>query len=269
MTNSTDIIVEKIEQGSIGKIHLNRPAVYNALTREAKLEIISAIRQLSKDKNIRTIILSAEGKAFCTGQDLNDRTVKAGDAPIDLGRTLETEWNPLIMSIRDCPVPVIAAISGVCAGAGLSVALACDLLFAAPAVKFISGFSKLGLCPDAGSNYILTRHLGYQRTLAFFYFNEALLSEDLEKVGLIYKISENPYDQALEHAKKLALLAPTSIELIKKNALQALDLNFQESLQRETAAQRFLGNSEDYKEGLTAFFEKRPPAFSKQGKNIQ
>ena len=158
---------------------------------------------------------------------------------------------------------------GVCAGAGLSVALACDLIFAAPQVKFISGFSKLGLCPDAGSSYTLTRLLGYQRTLAFFYFNEALTSEDLEKVGAIYKISENTYELALEHAKKIAALAPASIELIKKNAQKALDLNFGESLLRETASQRFLGNSEDYKEGLTAFFEKRPANFSRNGKNIQ
>lgn len=264
MSNYKDLVLEKLHEGSIGRIHLNRPTVYNALTRDAKLEVIRALRELSKDAKIRAIILSAEGKAFCTGQDLNDRTVKAGAEAIDLGRTLETEWNPLIMAIRETSVPVLAAVQGVCAGAGLSVALACDLLFSAPGVKFISGFSKLGLCPDAGSSYTLTRLLGYQRTLAFFYFNEALTSEDLEKAGAIYKIGDNVFEIALEHAKKLAELAPKSIELIKKNAQKALDLNFKESLQRETYAQRFLGNSEDYKEGLLAFFEKRTPKFGQK-----
>ena len=165
----SNLILETIDE-NIGLIKINRPEVYNALTKDAKLEMIKAIRDYNKDPEIRAILLSSEGKAFCTGQDLNDRTIQGKEKSVDLGKTLETEWNPLVNAIRNSKVPVIAAINGVVAGAGLSVALACDLLTSAPKVKFISGFSKLGLAPDAGSSYIFTRAIGYQRTLEFFYF---------------------------------------------------------------------------------------------------
>jgi 2-(1,2-epoxy-1,2-dihydrophenyl)acetyl-CoA isomerase len=257
-----NIIVEMLNDKT-GLIKINRPKTYNALTREAKLEIIKAIRSLQKESLLRSIILTAEGKAFCSGQDLNDRTVQAGEKPVDLGHTLETEWNPLVMAIRNSRVPVIAAINGVCAGAGLSVAFACDLLVSKPAVKFVSGFSKLGLCPDAGSSYTFTRMLGYQKTLEFFYFNEAITSDFLHEKGIIASIGENEMELARELSEKLAELAPYSIELIKRNAKAALDLSFDESISRETCSQRFLGRSEDYREGLQAFFDKRKPEFGK------
>ena len=130
-------------------ITLNRPTVYNALNIQGKLEIISAIREANKDANVRSIVLAAEGKAFCSGQDLNDRSVDASQGPVDIGHTIETEWNPLIDAIKSSDKLVIAAIQGVCAGAGLSVALACDMKIAAPGVRFISGFSQIGLAPEA------------------------------------------------------------------------------------------------------------------------
>src|SRR5690606_19926516 len=120
-------------------ITINRPEVYNALNVQGKLDIISAIREANKDTSVRSIVLAAEGKAFCSGQDLNDRTVDASKGPVDIGHTLETEWNPLISAIRSSDKLIIAAVQGVCAGAGLSVVLACDMKVAAPGGRFIAG----------------------------------------------------------------------------------------------------------------------------------
>lgn len=250
----------EIKDGSAW-ITINRPEVYNALIKDAKFEIVSAIRAANKDENIQSIILTATGKAFCTGQDLNDRTLHATERAVDLGHTLETEWIPLTNAIRDSKKLVIGALNGVCAGAGLSVALACDLIVAKPGIKFISGFSKLGLCPDAGSSYIFVKAFGYQRTLEFFLFNKPLLAEELQEVGLINHISEDWLEVAESMASEINKMAPLSIEIIKKNVQKAQEQAYAESLENETASQRFLGNSEDYKEGLKAFFEKRPPAF--------
>lgn len=242
-------------------ITINREEVYNALNADAKFEIVKAIRAANKDNDVRSIILTAKGKAFCTGQDLNDRSVQAGEKPVDLGNTLETEWNPLVQSIRESKKIVIGAINGVSAGAGLSVALACDYILAAPGVKFISGFSKLGLAPDAGSSFTFTRALGQKRTLDFFLFNEPLTSEELAQTGLINSVSSELLSTAKDLSKKINEMAPNCVQLIKKNIQLAAESTFKESINNEIYAQRFLGNSEDYKEGLTAFFEKRAPNF--------
>lgn len=243
-------------------IEINRPEVYNALNIEAKLEIIQAIRLANKDETVSSIILTGNGKAFCTGQDLNDRSVQAGsEKGVDLGHTLETEWNPLVNAIRDSKKIIIAAINGVCAGAGVSVALACDITITHKDTKFMGAFSKLGLAPDAGSTYLFTRALGYHKTMEFFLFGEPLLGNELQQSGLINKLSENPMEDAKHYALLLAGLAPLSMEMIKKNVKNSLDMNFSDSMQMEKAAQRFLGNSADYKEGLEAFLNKRKPIF--------
>lgn len=243
-------------------IEINRPEVYNALNVDAKMEIIQAIRLANKDEQVSSIILTGNGKAFCTGQDLNDRSIQADSANgVDLGHTLETEWNPLINAIRDSKKIMIAAINGVCAGAGVSVALTCDLTITHKDTKFMGAFSKLGLAPDAGSTYIFTRAMGYHKTMEFFLLGEPLLGVELKERGLVNKLSENPLEDAKHYALQLASLAPLSMELIKKNVKNSFDMNFQESMQMEKAAQRFLGNSADYKEGLNAFLNKRKPLF--------
>ena len=178
MSEYNNLLVE-IDK-SIATVAINRPEVYGALTREAKLELIKVIRQLNRDENVKAIVLTGTGKAFCSGQDLNDRTVKAEDKPVDLGITLKEEWNPLVNSIRESKKIIIGAINGVCAGAGVSVALACDMIVSAPGVKFVSGFSKLGLCPDAGSTYTFTKAWGEKKALEFFLFNQPLTAEEMK-----------------------------------------------------------------------------------------
>jgi len=243
-------------------ITINRPEVYNALNIEAKMEIIQAIREANKSLLVRSIILTGAGKAFCTGQDLNDRSVQASLGPIDLGHTLETEWNPLVNAIRDSKKIIIAAINGVCAGAGVSVAIASDLIISKPLVKFIGAFSKLGLAPDAGSTYTFVRALGYQKTMEFFLLGAPLTSEQMLEAALVNALSEDPMKLALDYASTINKLSPLSTEMIKKNIKSSLDSSYNESMEREKQTQRFLGNSADYKEGLDAFLNKREPNFS-------
>jgi 2-(1,2-epoxy-1,2-dihydrophenyl)acetyl-CoA isomerase len=247
-------------QNKTTTITINRPEVYNALNAAAKIEIIQAIREANKDKDVCSIILTGAGKAFSSGQDLGDRNVQ-GDK-VDLGHTLETEWNPLINAIRGSRKIIIGAINGVAAGAGLSVAMSCDLIVAKTGTKFVSGFSGLGLAPDAGSSFTFVKALGYQKTLEFFLLGKPMMAEQLLGVGMINQVSDDYLASAEELAMQLNSMAPLSLELIKKNLQQAQELSFLESMDRETQTQRFLGASNDYQEGLKAFFEKRKPLFT-------
>lgn len=245
-------------------ITINRPQVYNALNVQGKLDLISGIREANKDGTVRSIVLAADGKAFCSGQDLNDRTVDASKGPVDIGLTIETEWNPLIDAIKGSDKLVIAAIQGVCAGAGLSVALAADMKIAAPGIRFISGFSQIGLAPDAGMSFMLVRQIGYTKALQFALLGKPLLSEDMLGYNLINSIAENPLQAALEMSSEINNLAPLSVKMVKKNFQFANEKEFSEVLSREKYVQRYLGFSSDYKEGVTAFLEKRKPQFKGQ-----
>ena len=242
-------------------VTINRPQVYNALNVQGKLDIIGAIREANKDQAVRSIVLTAEGKAFCSGQDLNDRTVDASKGPVDIGHTIETEWNPLIEAIRTSDKLVIGAIQGVAAGAGLSVVLACDMKIAAPGVRFIAGFSQIGLAPDAGMSFMLVRQMGYTKALEFALLGKPLLSETMLEYNFINKIAENPLEDALTLAQEINKLAPLSVKMVKKNFQYANEKELSEVLSREKYAQRYLGFSADYKEGVTAFLEKRKPRF--------
>lgn len=248
-------------KGATALITINRPQVYNALNVQGKLDIISAIKEANKDSSIRSIVLAAEGKAFCSGQDLNDRSVDASKGPVDIGHTIETEWNPLIAAIKNSEKLIIAAIQGVCAGAGLSVALATDLKVAAPGVRFISGFSQIGLAPDAGMSFMLVRQMGYTKALEFALLGKPLLSEQMLEYNFISRIAEEPLSVALEMASEINNLAPLSVKMVKKNLQYANEKELGEVLNREKYVQRFLGFSQDYKEGVSAFLEKRKPEF--------
>jgi 2-(1,2-epoxy-1,2-dihydrophenyl)acetyl-CoA isomerase len=249
-------------QNATAIVSMNRPEMYNALNAEAKMEVVQAIREANKNPAIRSIILTGLGKSFCTGQDLNDRSVQAQNGGVDLGYTLQTEWNPLVNSIRDSKKIVIAAVNGVCAGAGISVAIACDMIISKPNTKFVGAFERLGLAPDAGSTYTFVRALGYQKTMEFFLMGKPLMSEEMHAAGLINALDEAVLERALEYSRNINKLSPIATEMVKKNLKAALDSCYNESMEREMYTQRFLGNSNDYKEGLSAFLEKREPQFT-------
>lgn len=242
-------------------ITINRPDVYNALNTKSKNEIIQAIEHANSDSLVRSIILTAEGKAFCSGQDLNDRAVDARKGPVDIGHTLQTEWNPLIQSIRSSKKIVIAAINGVAAGAGLSIVLACDLKISLPKVRFISGFTQIGLCPDAGLSYQLVQTMGYTQALSYALLGQPMLSEEMHARGFLTTIAEDHMHEARLLAQKINQLAPLSVEHVKKNFQLAQESRFSEVLEIEKKSQQFLGFSQDYREGVTAFLEKRAPQF--------
>jgi 2-(1,2-epoxy-1,2-dihydrophenyl)acetyl-CoA isomerase len=260
---SFETIKYEVREGT-AIITINRPEVYNALNVQGKLDIISAIREANKDASVRSVVLTAEGKAFCSGQDLNDRTVDASKGPVDIGHTIETEWNPLIDAIRSSDKLMIGAIQGVCAGAGLSVALACDMKIAAPGIRFISGFSQIGLAPDAGMSFMLVRQMGYTKALEFALLGKPLLSETMLEYNFINKIAEDPLEEALKLAAEVNGLAPLSVKMVKKNFQFAAEKELGEVLGREKYVQRFLGFSQDYKEGVSAFLGKRKPQFKGQ-----
>lgn len=251
-------------QGATAVITLNRPEVYNALNLRGKLDIIDAIKLANASAEIRSLVLTGEGKAFCSGQDLNDRSVDARKGPVDIGHTLETEWNPLVNAIRKSDKLVIAAINGVCAGAGLSVALACDLKISAPGVRFIAGFTQIGLAPDAGLSFQLVKHMGQARALAFSLKGKPLLAEEMAQFGFINEVHATPLVAALELAQELNQLAPLSLKATKKNFQVAAEASWAQVLEVEKVAQRALGFSDDYREGVTAFLEKRKPVFKGQ-----
>jgi len=255
--------IEVENKDGTGVITINRPEVYNALNVQGKLEIIKAIKKFNKDDSVQSIILTGKGKSFCSGQDLNDRTVN-NDGPVDIGKTLITEWNPLINTIRKSEKIVIAAINGVCAGAGFSVVMSCDIKVTISKNRFISGFTQIGLAPDAGMGHILVRAMGYSRALDFALMGKPLSSEEALSYGLINEIDDQYLKKAHEIAQKINKLAPLSVKIVKKNLLYALDHSFSDVINRETHSQRFLGFSDDYKEGISSFLEKRKPNFKGQ-----
>lgn len=241
-----------------------RPDCFNAMNKKMKGEIVEAIELANKDSSSPCLVITGEGKAFSAGQDLNDRTVQAETGPVNLEETLKTEWNPLVNAIHDSKKLVIAVINGVCAGAGLSVALSCDLIVSKPKVKFVSGFAQIGLAPDAGSSHLLYHHLGYQRALEFFLMGEPLYAEDLQKFGLLNTITDNLEEDVNALTEKLNAMAPLALQKIKENLQFARDNDRANSIGRETKTQGFLGASLDYAEGTKAFFEKRRPNFKGQ-----
>lgn len=247
-------------------IGINRPQSYNALDREAKLELIGAIGDAASDDSVGAIVITGEGRAFCSGQDLGDPLVDpliAGNASkVNLKTVLKEEWVPLVNAVRDCPKITIAAVGGACAGAGLSLALACDLVVSTSDSKFVSGFSKIGLVPDAGLTFTMVRHLGRYRALEFFLSNTPLKGEELKAAGLVYKTGDDCLSLSISLGKEICAMAPMAVTAIKQNVRHAEDHKYQKSVAREVKSQSTLGKSSDYLEGVAAFKEKRSPTFT-------
>ena len=244
---------------NVARITLNRPDRLNSFTRAMHGELQSALDEAG---DARVVILTGAGRGFCAGQDLNDRAVAPGEA-VDLGETVEESWNPLIRTLATLPQPIIARVNGVAAGAGANIALACDIVISAKSAKFIQSFSALGLIPDSGGSWHLPRLVGQARALGLALTGEPLPAEKAAEWGLIWKAVE---DDALDSevdavAAKLASLPPLGLAAIKQIIRTSGGRTLDQELDLQRDEMRRLGFTEDYREGVAAFLEKRPAKF--------
>ena len=245
--------------GAIARITLNRPDRLNSFTAQMHEEAREALANLG---DARVVVLTGAGRGFCAGQDLNDRAVAPGEA-VDLGETVEACWNPLIRTLTSLPQPVIARVNGVAAGAGANVAIACDIVIAAKSAKFIQSFSAIGLIPDSGGTWHLPRLVGQARALGLALTGEPLAAEKAADWGLIWKaVDDDALDAEVNAiANKLASLPPLGLAAIKDMIRSSWQYSLGEELERQAGTMRRLGFTEDYREGVAAFLEKRTPKF--------
>jgi 2-(1,2-epoxy-1,2-dihydrophenyl)acetyl-CoA isomerase len=247
----------------IAKLTLNRPDKLNSFTQAMHLEVRDALGRVKADKSARVLVLTGAGRGFCAGQDLSDRAVEPGAKGVDLGESVEKFYAPLVMELRNLPMPVICAVNGVAAGAGANLALACDIVIAGKSASFIEAFCKLGLIPDTGGTWHLPRLIGLARATGLAMLGEKLTAERAEEWGLIWK--SVPDEVLMTEAMALAThfsTAPTKGLAYTKKALQASYANtLPDQLKLEGEMMRELGYSHDYREGVSAFMEKRTPEF--------
>jgi len=258
-----DSIQYEVKSG-IAILTLNRPDKLNSFTQAMHLEVRAALTALQEDKTVRVLVLTGAGRGFCAGQDLSDRAVAPGDKPVDLGDSVEQFYAPLVLTLRNLPMPVICAVNGVAAGAGANLALACDIVIAARSASFIEAFCRLGLIPDTGGTWHLPRLIGMARATGLAMLGEKLTAEKAEQWGLIWRCVPDAdlMTEAMAMAAHFAT-APTKGLAFTKKALQTSYANtLPEQLQLEGAMMRELGNSHDYREGVAAFLAKRPANFT-------
>jgi 2-(1,2-epoxy-1,2-dihydrophenyl)acetyl-CoA isomerase len=247
----------------IAVLTLNRPDRLNSFTQAMHLEVRDALEKLQADKSVRVLLLTGAGRGFCAGQDLNDRAVEPGAPGVDLGESVEKFYAPLVLTIKNLPMPVICAVNGVAAGAGANLALACDIVLAAKSASFIEAFCKLGLIPDTGGTWHLPRLVGPARAMGLALLGDKLSAEKAEQWGLIWRAVEDEdlMNEAMALAKHFST-APTKGLAFTKKAMQASYANtLPEQLKLEGEMMRELGYSHDYREGVAAFIAKRAPQF--------
>jgi 2-(1,2-epoxy-1,2-dihydrophenyl)acetyl-CoA isomerase len=255
-------VLVSVEAG-VETITLNRPEKLNALNPEMHQLLRAALERAAVQPEIRVVLLTGAGRGFCTGQDLAERDVSAGAAPIDLSVSLGSHYNPLVRRMRALPKPIICAVNGVAAGAGANLVLACDIVIAARSASFVQAFSKLGLVPDAGGSYFLPRLVGTARAMGLALLAEKLDAEQAVQWGLIWKIVDDARlaEEARALADRLASGPTKGYGLLKKAMYASPGNSLDAQLDLERDLQREAGYSEDYREGVTAFKEKREPRF--------
>lgn len=250
----------QLSEEGILTITLNRPEVFNAINNKISYELQEAFKQAHRDDAVRVVILTANGKAFCSGQDLKEI---AGSENRSLSDSLHKRYNPIIRAMRNLPKPIIGAVNGVAAGAGASLALACDMIIAVEEANFIEIFINVGLVPDSGSSYFVPRAVGLAKAFELCTLGSKVSASEAKAMGLINDCV--PAEQLMEKVHQLAnkyAVAPTaSIGLIKKMLQKALVNTLDEQLELEAQYQEIAGRSEDYKEGIAAFNQKRKPVF--------
>ncbi len=248
----------------IARLTLNRPQRLNSFNTVMHAEVQDALAVVQRDSCARVLILTGAGRGFCAGQDLSDRVVAPGGAPPDLGPSIERGYKPLILALRRLPLPIIAAVNGVAAGAGANIALACDLVIAARSAAFVQAFSKIGLVPDSGGTWLLPRLAGHARAMGLALLGEKLPAERAAQWGLIWRCVEDG-ELAAEVdtlARQLAAAPTRGLARTKQAMLEGWSRTLEQQLDAERDYQQELGRSADYAEGVAAFMEKRVPRFT-------
>ncbi|MDE2626356.1 MAG: 2-(1,2-epoxy-1,2-dihydrophenyl)acetyl-CoA isomerase [Burkholderiales bacterium] len=261
-------LVLSAQVGAVRTLTLNRPKALNSFTADMHEALAQALSEAETDAQVRCLVLTGAGRAFCAGQDLADPAVAPnlapGARPTDVGNVIERYYKPLVLRLRAMPVPVIAAVNGVCAGAGASLALGCDIVIAARSASFIQAFSKIGLVPDAGGTWLLPRLVGRANALALAMTGDKLTAEAAQQMGLIWKCVDDAAfaDDVSATAARLAAMPVKALVATRAVIDASMQLGLADALSLEGEWQSRLSASRDYLEGVAAFMAKRPAHFS-------
>jgi len=255
------VLVEIDAAARVATITLNRPEALNALTVPMKRALLAAFRRVDRDAAVRAVILTGAGRAFCAGQDLRER-LEPGAAP--LGEEVRERYNPIVQAMRNLPKPIVGAINGVAAGAGASLAMACDMRIASDAASFALAFGRVGLIPDSGATWFLPRLVGASRAAELALLNEPVSAADAVRLGLVGRVvaAAELAAEASAVAARLAAGAPRAIALTKRALNAAWGHDLDAALEYEAHLQDLAGRTKDHQEGMAAFIEKRQPRFS-------
>ena len=247
-------------ENQVAWLTLQRPEVFNSFNRSMALELQRELDACNANAEVRCVVLTGSGKAFCAGQDLQE--VVAADGP-SMQTILQEHYNPIIRRIRALEKPVIAAVNGVAAGAGANIALACDIVIASESASFIQAFSKIGLIPDSGGTFFLPRIIGFQKASALMMTGEKVPATEAERLGMVYKVfsDETFLESVSQLALQLAAMPTRGLAFTKQALNRAMYHDLGSQLELEDRLQRMAGQTHDYQEGVQAFLEKRKPVF--------
>tara|TARA_Y100000589_G_scaffold136678_1_gene130744 strand:- start:180 stop:950 length:771 start_codon:yes stop_codon:yes gene_type:complete len=253
-------MINKEIKNQVAVLTLNRPEKYHSFVKEMALALQSELDACNNDSNIRCIVITASGKAFCAGQDLSEAIDSKGPG---LKKIVDEHYNPIIRKIRNIEKPIIAAVNGVAAGAGASIALACDIVIAKKSAVFVQAFSKIGLIPDSAATFFLPRLIGVQKAAGLMMTGEPITAEDAHKIGMIYKyVDDDKFDDEINlFSEKISKMPTKGLGLTKRLLNSSFNNNLEEQLTDELNAQIIAGKTNDYNEGVNAFLAKRKPNF--------
>ena len=267
MSEALEALVLTTQAGAVRTITLNRPKALNSFTTQMHEALALALDAAAAESGVRCVVLTGAGRAFCAGQDLADPAVAPnatpGGVPTDVGHVIELHYKPLALRIRSMPVPVIAAVNGVAAGAGASMALGCDMVIAARSASFIQAFAKIGLVPDCGGTWLLPRLVGRANAMALAMTGDKLPAEAAQAMGLIWKCVDDAAfaDEVAATAASLAAMPVKGLAATRAAIDAAMQMDYAEALSNEGRWQSTLSASHDYLEGVAAFMAKRPAVF--------